>query len=72
MIPFVRTGDGGSGPPRPHLATATPAGTEALRLALYWGWCYLTWRAAVNVRRSLWTPLARAALAVGLVTVVLT
>ena len=52
-------------------APATAALAEVLRLVVYWVWCRLAWRAAIEPR-SPWTPLARAALAVGLVTVVLT
>jgi len=52
-------------------APRTAALAEVLRLAVYWGWCRLAWRDAVELRRG-WTPVARAALAAGLVTVALT
>ena len=43
-----------------------------LRLALYWFWLHAAWRAAPNVGRWIWTPLARIALAAGLVVIILT
>jgi len=44
---------------------------DVLRLAVYWFWCRLAWRAAGNVGNPLWTLLTKAALAAGLVATVL-
>ena len=33
---------------------------DLLRLAVYWAWAWAVWKSAPNVRRELWTPVARA------------
>ena len=43
---------------------------DAVRLAAFWLWCWLAWMCAGNVVRRVWTLLARAALAAGLVVMV--
>jgi hypothetical protein len=43
---------------------------DAVRLAVFWLWCWLAWICAGNVAQRVWTPLARAALAAGLVVMV--
>jgi hypothetical protein len=43
---------------------------DTVRLAAFWPWCWLAWISAGNVGRRIWTPLARAALAAGLVVMV--
>lgn len=43
---------------------------DAVRLAAFWLWCWLAWSCAGNVARRVWTPVARAALAAGLVVMV--
>ena len=45
---------------------------DVARLALYWQWCRLAWRCSANVANPLWTPLARSALAAGLVATAFT
>ena len=45
---------------------------DVLRLALYWAWCRLAWRASGNVDKALWTPLSKLALAAGLFATALT
>jgi hypothetical protein len=32
---------------------------DVVRLALYWVWAWAVWKAAPNVRRRIWTPVAR-------------
>lgn len=32
---------------------------DVLRLGLYWAWAWMVWKTARNVRRAVWTPLAR-------------
>jgi hypothetical protein len=32
---------------------------DVLRLGLYWAWAWVVWKAAPNVRRRVWTPIAR-------------
>lgn len=44
---------------------------DVVRLAVFWLWCWLAWICARNVDRRIWTPLARAALAAGLVVMVI-
>jgi len=44
---------------------------DIARLAIYWFWCRLAWRASGNVGNPAWTLLSKAALATGLVTTVL-
>jgi hypothetical protein len=41
---------------------------DVLRLGLYWAWAWMVWKAAPNVRRRVWTALARilALLGIGL------
>lgn len=43
---------------------------DAVRLATFWLWCWLAWVCARNVERRIWTPVARATLAAGLVVMV--
>jgi hypothetical protein len=43
---------------------------DTARLATFWLWCWLAWTCARNVERRVWTPVARAALAAGLVVTV--
>ena len=38
---------------------------DAVRLAMFWLWCWPAWICAGNVVRRVWTPLARVMLAVG-------
>ena len=45
---------------------------DVLRLAAYWLWCRVAWQASANVDFAPWTPLAKTALAAGLVATVLT
>ena len=40
---------------------------DLARLAAYWFWMRLAWRRSGNVDNRLWTPVARIALAAGLV-----
>ena len=44
---------------------------DVLRIAVFWLWCWTAWLCARNVERRLWTPLARATLAAGLVFMVM-
>jgi len=44
---------------------------DLARLALYCGWLQQAWHCSRNVRRPVWTPLARAVLILGLVVNVL-
>ena len=44
---------------------------DIARLSIFWLWCWLAWICARNVRRPIWTPVARAALATGLVVTVI-
>jgi hypothetical protein len=32
---------------------------DILRLGLYWAWAWMVWKTARNVRRPVWTPVAR-------------
>jgi hypothetical protein len=32
---------------------------DVLRLGLYWAWAWMVWKKAPNVRRPIWTPVAR-------------
>jgi hypothetical protein len=32
---------------------------DVARLALYWVWAWAVWKTAPNVRRRIWTPVAR-------------
>jgi hypothetical protein len=41
------------------------------RLALFWLWCWAAWVCARNVKRRIWTPVARASLAAGLIFMVI-
>ena len=43
---------------------------DVLRIALFWLWCSAAWLCARNVKRRIWTPLARVTLAAGLVFMV--
>jgi hypothetical protein len=43
---------------------------DIARLSAFWLWCLLAWICARNVRRRIWTPVARVALAAGLVVTV--
>ena len=52
-------------------APGTAAFAEVLRLALYWGWCRIAWRVDFDAHPAS-RLIVRAALAAGLVTVVLT
>ena len=45
---------------------------DVARLAVYWFWCRLAWRASGNVGNPFRTLLAKAALSAGLVVTVLT
>ncbi|MEA3194132.1 MAG: hypothetical protein QOD26_2465 [Betaproteobacteria bacterium] len=44
---------------------------DVVRIAAFWLWCWAAWICARNVERRLWTPLARVALAAGLVLMVI-
>ena len=45
---------------------------DVLRLGLYWAWAWAVWKTAPNVRRRVWTALARilALLGIGLMFLV--
>jgi hypothetical protein len=40
---------------------------DVVRLAVYWYWMRLAWKASRNVDNRVWTPLARAAMAGGFI-----
>ena len=53
-------------------AAATGDLLDVVRLGLYWVWAWAVWKAAPNVRRRVWTAVARilALLGVGLMFLV--